>query len=171
MEKDWFIRKKLEYLDNIINKGVINSVSKVIRLIERDIFFRDSLSHFDRRILLTKWSLLYYSGISSVTYTKISTELKNNYLSYFWLVRQLIGFYQLILIIKIFLLPFVITSWLILLLNILFYITIDKSQQVLDYNSYKHIKWLLVINWNSTQFLSDNECNINRGILSKQKIK
>jgi hypothetical protein len=57
-----------------------------------------------------------------------------------------------------------------LLVNILFYSTINKLQQLLDYNCYKHIKWLLVINWNSTQFLSDNEYNLNRGILSKQKL-
>jgi hypothetical protein len=69
-----------------------------------------------------------------------------------------------------FLLPFVITSWLILLVNILLYIAIDKLQQLLDYNCYKYIEWLLVISWNSTQFLSDNEYNLNRGILSKQKL-
>jgi hypothetical protein len=117
-----------------------------------------------------KWSLLHYNGISSVTYTNTITESKNNYLTYFWLIRELIGFYQLILIIKIFLLPFAITSWLILLVNILLYITIDKLQQLLDYNCYKHIKWLLVISLNPTQFLSDNEYNLNRRILFKQKL-
>jgi hypothetical protein len=144
MKKDWFSRKKLKYLDNNINKGVINSVSKVIRLIERNMFFTDSLSHFSKRILLMKWSSLYYNGMSSVSDTNTITELKDNYLSYFWLVRQLIGFYQLILIIKIFLSSFVITSCLILLANILLYSTINKLQQLLDYNNFEHTKWLLV---------------------------
>jgi hypothetical protein len=87
MKKDWFNEEKLKYLDNNINECVSNSVSKVIRLIERNIFFTDSLFYFSKRILLIKWSLLYYNSISSFTCTDISTEWKDNYLFYFWMIK------------------------------------------------------------------------------------
>jgi hypothetical protein len=130
-------------LDNNINEGISNSVSKVIRLIERNIFFTDSLFYFSKRILLTKWSLLYYSSISSFTYTNISTELKDNYLFYFWIAKQLIGFYQLILILEIFLSSSVITPWLILLANILLYSTMNKLQQFLYYSNLEYTKGVI----------------------------
>jgi hypothetical protein len=81
-EKVWCIKKKLKYLDNNINKDVVNSDSKIIRLIEKKMFFRDSLPHFSRRILLMKWSLLYYNNIPSVIYINITTESKDSYLIY-----------------------------------------------------------------------------------------
>jgi hypothetical protein len=164
------LKKELKCLDNSFNESENNSVSKVILLIEKNIFYGNSLSRFIKRILLMKWFPLYYNGRSLVTYTNPITETKNIYLIYFWLVRQFFEFYQLIFIVKIFLSFFVIKSWLLFLVNILIYITIDKLQQLIDYNYYKDTKWLLVICWNPIQFLPDNEDNLNRGIRFKQKI-
>jgi hypothetical protein len=61
-------------------------------------------------------------------------------------------------------------SWLILLTNFLLYSMMNKLQQLLNYNNLKYTKWILVNNWNSTQFRLDNGYNINEEILFEQKL-
>jgi hypothetical protein len=62
------------------------------------------------------------------------------------------------------------TPWIIFLINVLFYFTLDKLQQLVNDNYYKDIRQLLVINWNPVQFLFENENNPNRKMLFGQKL-
>jgi hypothetical protein len=61
-------------------------------------------------------------------------------------------------------------SWLIILANILLYSTMNKLQQLLNYNNLEYTKRILVSSWNPIQFRLNNGYNINEEILFEQKL-